>query len=234
MRPHCNLLLYSALCYIPCMSPCDITQALARADLVPVLRWAQDFVRKASYDELRRQVHAQPAVYREHLVLLFRDVLAQYPHVVMGLPVLMRAEHDDGVPLVLPEPDTLPAGCRKMFWSALSLLGDAEPFVPRPGRIQVPLQQLACEVLIVECEEGVPVTLDNAWWSDLFVRAEGYRMMVSSRQILPYPDAFEAAHVIFQVANSGRVPQCASWLFLSCADADRAARWGHDWVYSDI
>jgi len=212
------------------MTPLEISTHLRRAKLPPVLAWAKEWTQTATYGDIQRLVAQVPARERDHFVLLLRDVLSGYPEVTHGLPVLFRYTDANNGSMHLPLPEHAPPdpSIRSMSWLSLATLRDGRRFgLPRDSYIEP--GGMHCAVLLVQTAGPTEPELSDEWWSELLEIPEHASLSISSRAVLPWPDAVEAGCALLSAARTGGTNVETPRLFLSSGAWDWALTAGLEW-----
>lgn len=153
---------------------------------------------------------------RPALVSLLRDVLTQYPHTLLGAPVLItyrsaRAE----IELPVPEERDRSPSYDLDFLGWLPLSAHLPIDLPReddpPATISIKTGCVQCAIALCRTSPDLPDaeshTLTAEWWAALFGDIPLQDTVhISSRMLLPYPDALEAARVLYGIAATGTPP----------------------------
>lgn len=219
---HNRIAAHNLLCYpAGMMHPNAIALLLSEANLPQLIAELRPWLDTASYADIRHLVEQCHGAYRQHLVLLLRDLMTKYPHGVYGIPVLFYYRGTRPMTLPLPEhspdPDVL-----SLEWLSLDSLWRPVPFKPSPAGVLLRPGRVSCAVLVATTHTAAPPDLASAhdWWGELFAVPDGESIWLSARITLPYPDAVEAGQALLDAAT-GNQDAAAPGLFVD----DRAFAW---------
>lgn len=211
-----------------------ITAHLAKADVLPVMTWLQSWLLGATYTDIQGLVSGCPAPTRPRLVVLIRDLLATYPSITWGLPVLL---HVAGGRMTLPVPERSPDPDVLSFaWLSLDLLGKDEAFQPRGGGlVGIERDKTVCVVLLAKTQSPAPPTLtDGMWWSELLAAPDEHSIRCTAGSPMPWPDAMECGVDLLAAATQGATNAALQRVFLSDADWIFALDTGLKWRESQV
>ncbi len=214
------------------MAHSGIVRALQRGDIHRAVMLAQRAVRQEPRVALEMIQSADPAD-RPLLVTLLRDVITDYPRTLIGAPVLLRWSSARDI-LELPVPDSLDPnpdeGLEFVAWLPHNAYIPAE--LPAPGdpptTVTIATHCIQCAIAVFRAAADAPDPADHdiehAWWATLFSATPLQdTVYLSARMLLPYPDALEAARVLYSTATAGKPPvQRAAFL------TDHAWAWAVD------
>lgn len=227
------------------MGLATVTACLQGGNMISAIKLLQSWLEGAAPGDMERALAEGTPAQQAALVLLLRDVMARYPATVLGAPVLFYIDDRyHGLPGggIRRATDSLAAarnpkvqlpfayGARSQPNVNLHFLGwapiDASfplsmPFRPERYNTLVPTRQIYASVALFRSHPGVyelgSLDLEADWWAALFAETPGF-VRLSARMLLPYPDAIEAAQVMYHTSQGTQPPR--TW-FLS----ESAAQW---------
>lgn len=194
----------------------SVFQAIQTHNIPASVAACQAWLAKAELGAPERAIRDCPEQIRPNFVALLRDQLSHYPRTLVGAPMLVYWAPESataGQRLLLPRPvgeDIEP--CQELgfrgWLNADTELPLSEPFKAQPVYVQG--GQLSAVVALFsyrpEVSEVGEFGLEDAmevpplWWARLFLGAPG-SLRISSRVLLPYPDALEAARGLLAAAR---------------------------------
>lgn len=204
----------------------SVFQAIQAHNIPASLAACQAWLKTAELGAPERAIHECPEQIRPNFVALLRDQLSHFPRTLVGAPMLIYWSPEtatSGQRLLLPRPvgeDIEP--CQELgfrgWLGADTALPLPEPYRPQP--VYVPGGQLSAVVALFSYrpevsevgEFGLEASVDvpPLWWARLFFSAPG-SLRISSRVLLPYPDALEAARGLLAAAKLEEQPP-ATWM----------------------
>jgi len=194
--------------------------ALVKGDIPQSIELLRNWLVGAHEGEPEQLLSECSPAARPKLVLLMRDLLSRYPSTLVGAPVLVFARPDvdstrgPTAHAFLPYPTYEAARpCEDLHFLGWLPVGTqlpvAVPFRPERYTTKLPWFKSLAAVAVFRSHPGVfdleELELPNQWWGELFRPVEA-DMNLSSRLVLPYPDALEAAAVMQAVANGDELP----------------------------
>ncbi|WP_126223531.1 hypothetical protein [Burkholderia ambifaria] len=209
--------------------------ALVSGNVARGIELLRDWLVTAQEGEPETLLRDTPPGVRPKLALLMRDLLARYPATLVGAPVLMFAQPDSEAAQQQLSHVTLPFPTREAAQPCADLhflgwlpvdtaLPVPQPFRPERYRITVPWFKPSAAIAVFRSHPGVfdldTIELPNMWWAELFRPVSG-SIRLSSRMLLPYPDALEAARVMLASANAETPPERGFFL------SDNTWHWAH-------
>lgn len=168
---------------------------------------------------------------RSKLTLLMRDLVSRYPYTLLGAPVLMYLAFNDehsgdlrpssSYRINLPRPslESMEACSNLQFvgWLPIDTPLPIElPYRPESYELQVPVDKIVSAVALFRSTPDIyefdHIDIPNAWWASLFQGAGPVSVHLSTRLLLPYPDALEASRVMLSVAQEESQPSRGPFL----------------------
>jgi len=209
-----------------------IACALRSGQIPLAVERAQDLLQQPELAP-ESMIHLADPDDRPRLVTLLRDIITEYPHTLLGAPVLIRWRSSRAT-IELPVPDSLDpapsAGLEFVAWLPLDSRIPAS--LPRPGvppaTVTIASHRIQCAVALFRATPDAPDPdqhdISHDWWATLFSETpQQDSVYLSARMLLPYPDALEAAQVLYRTAFKGKPPtQLARFL------SDDAWAWAVD------
>lgn len=213
----------------------DLLSALQKGNIYGAMTLARAWLAQAPAGAPESLLRECPKELRGRLALLLRDLLSRHPATVLGAPVLLYCRPDDtqhGQPrrIRLPFPPAeLNQPCSDLHflgWVAReTLLPVPIPFQPERHVIEVPLLEPFAAVALFRSHPEVfdldELVLPDLWWAEVCRPLPG-TIHLTTRMLLPYPDALEAARVLHASARGEPLPEAGFFL------TDNAWAWATD------
>lgn len=208
------------------MHPLELTQSLYRMDLLPVIAWLREWLRSASYADIRAFSEQLPdAKAHAHFLSLVRDVITGYPGGLWGAPVLLYYSAGTNSNLTLPLAEYAPdPDITNLSWMPLDVLHRQVPYRPSGDLVSVCEDEVSCAILAITTHHAAPPELPGEWWGDLFYPSPATRLRVSAQRVMPFPEAVEAGAALLAAVQAGTWQTDTPRLFLS----DRSWAWALD------
>lgn len=153
--------------------------------------------------------------HRAKVALLMKDLLSRFPATVIGAPVLLKWTPEGTqrrIKLPFPSIELLHPCKDLMFlgWlGAETQVPLAFPFAPEKHTVFIEAHKVTAAVALFKTHPGVfdlnEIEMPDAWWANLLIGIPG-SMNVSSRMLLPYPDALDAAQCMLAAATEQPSP----------------------------
>lgn len=165
----------------------------------------------ASYRDITSTISDCPPELRPQLIVMLRDVLNGFPHLLYGIPVLVSySPLGDTMPAELPLPSELPNNALTAAWYPLDVRETSLPLMQQQGSI-ITLSPHAhtCAILRMRTiDEAVIEEPSSAWWADtLRLNAQYGSIYVSATRVMPWIDALDAAYVMYARSQSVSIEQ---------------------------
>ncbi|MCU4119745.1 hypothetical protein [Variovorax sp. N23] len=203
----------------------DLERLLKDGKFERAIDLARNWLEYAQAGEPQKLLSACSPRMRPHLALLMRDLIAGYPEMLIGCPVLIYATPE--LELDSPTPPYLALPCPEVTTAQPCANVQFLGWLPATARAPLP-QPLQLESFDAAISWSVPtaavalfragaeaiasgVDLPATWWGQLFA-ATGGNVFLTGRLLLPYPDALEAAGTLQATARPGSEPEGAVFL----------------------
>ncbi len=196
---------------------------------VPMCRLYRRWFNGAQPGDVETLISRCPGELRNHLLVLLRDLLMQFPRVIFGIPCLVQHRWSDPLDgdlfaqdsIALPEvtgkmAEPLP-GLQFIGWakpgSALTSTGgqpmlDAVSVTPGGSIGAIALLKASDEGLVYRenansAEDGPWLAVPDIWWGRLMAEVPG-SLVLQTHRLMPYPEAVEATRIMCDVAGVER------------------------------
>lgn len=206
-----------------------LLSSLRSLDPTTALTLLSDWSKTACYDDARALIMAAAPNERVRLVTALRDTMSCYPTVWWGAPVVIHLRSDEERWHVLPALETAPfPGAVTWRWQSLD---HGWLHIPEGNASGIETNRVEAALLLVRTASPEVPTIPDDWLAAAFrTLPEGTTVHISCRIVLPWIDAFEAAHALKQVALTGQPVAERQTVFLTdhawawCQDAGLAFR----------
>lgn len=203
---------------------------LLAGDVGAALTGLKTLLVEATDSDVASWLAEAPPPEQARLAMLLRDLLAQYPATLIGIPAIVYwlpraalAAQSAYAPLPVPEPaERKPCvDIEFLGWSTpeQSLLNPLPAPSPPWVTADRPTVAVALFKSSPDAHEHADFVIPSHWWWDFMEQMGGY-VQVTAKTYHPYPDAFEIARLM-QARLWGRPEPKAYFISDLCAQAAR-------------